>query len=211
MDLFNLKREQLRLASKIHLNDNFSKIKTIGGVDCLVMDDKLIACVVVCEFPSLKLLEKKSYVLDNPLPYKPGFLAYREMPAMIEAYNLLEKEPDILLVKGAGTLHPRKIGIASHLGLALNIPTIGVQDKLPMGNVEKGKIYVQRELFGFEIKTREHANPVHVSPGHLISLGSVLNTFPKTIIFPHKMPEPLHLAHKIARKRARGKEGERKK
>lgn len=202
MDIFNLTREQLKLASKIILNDNFSKIKTIGGVECANFGNKLLACVVVCEWPSLQVREKKTYVLDNPLPYRPGFTAYREMPAIIEAYNQLVEEPDILLVKGSGILHPRKIGIASHLGLALNVPTIGVQDKIEIGVPEKGKILLDGQVAGFEIKTREFSKPIFVSPGHLISLGSVLNIIPKTIIFPHKMPEPLHLAHKIAKKRA---------
>lgn len=202
MDVIELKREQLKLAPKISLNDGFNKIKTLGGAECVQMGSKLLASVVVCEFPSLKFKEKKTYLLDNPLPYRPGFLAYREMPAIIEAYNQLEEEPNVLLVKGPGVLHPLKIGLASHLGLVLNKPTIGVQDKLFVGKVEKGKVIVDNEILGFEITTKNFSNPLYVSPGHLISLGSVLNTIPKTIVFPHKLPEPLHLAHKIARKKA---------
>lgn len=201
MDVVELKREQLKLAPKISLNDGFSKIKSVGGVECIQIGNKLLASVVVCEFPSLKFKEKKTYLLDNPLPYRPGFLAYREMPAIIEAYNQLEEEPDVLLVKGPGVLHPLKFGIASHLGLVLNKSTIGIQDKLFVGKVEKGKILVDNEILGFEITTKNFSNPLYISPGHLISLGSVLNLIPKIIIFPHKMPEPLHLAHKIARKK----------
>ncbi|MBU0470365.1 MAG: endonuclease V [Nanoarchaeota archaeon] len=206
MDVLELKKEQFKLAGKISLNDTFSKVKTIGGISCLQFGNQLMASVTVCEFPSLKLIENKTYLLDNPLPYKPGFLAYREMPAMIEAYNKLDEEPDILLVKGPGILHPRKIGIASHLGLALNVPTIGVQNKLMLGNIEKGKIILNNEVVGFEIKTKEHAKPIYVSPGHQVSLGTVLNLIPKIIIFPHKLPEPLHLAHKASRKITRKEE-----
>jgi len=137
------------------------------------------------------------------LPYRPGFQAYREMPAMIEAFNSLEQEPDLILVSGTGVAHPRKLGIASHLGLALNKPTIGVTQKLVFGNVDKGKIMLYNDIVGFEIITREHANPVYVSPGHLVSLGSTLDTVSKIIKFPHKMPEPLHLAHKFARKKVK--------
>jgi len=200
MDLIELKREQLKLSRKVNLRDSFSRVRTLGGIVCLQIGDKLIASVVVCEFPSMNLREKKTYLLDNPLPYKPEFQAYREMPAMIEAFNLLEEEPDVLLVKGPGVLHPRKLGIASHLGLALNVPTIGVQDKLSIGRVENGKIIIGNEIMGFEMKTKEYSNPLYVSPGHLISLGSVLNIISKTIMPPHKKPEPLHLANKIARK-----------
>ncbi|MEW5897002.1 MAG: endonuclease V [Nanoarchaeota archaeon] len=225
MDLYELKREQQKLASKIILEDGFEAIdaiKTIGGAECVqVVDskpengqladkanktDKILAAVVVCEFPSLKLKEYKTYLLDNPLPYKPGFQAYREMPAIIEAYNLLEEEPDILLVAASGIAHPRKIGMASHLGLALNEPTIGVTERLLTGIVEEGKVLLGGEVVGFELKTKEFAKPVYVSPGHLISPQTALNIVQKTIIYPHKMPEPLHIAHKIARKIARKKD-----
>jgi deoxyribonuclease V len=203
MDLFELKREQTRLAHKIQRRDSFSRINTIGGINCVAMGENIIATVVVCEYPSMKLLEKQSYIFSDPLPYRMGFLAYREMPAMIEAVNLLEKEPDVLLVNGPGMNHPRKIGIASHLGLALNIPTIGVTQKLNLGKVENGKIIAHNEIVGFEITTREHANPIYVSPGHLITLGSTLNLIPSTIQFPHKLPEPLHIAHKVGKKKVR--------
>lgn len=208
MDLYELKKEQLKLASKIILQDGFDKISTIGGAECIPVGSKLLACVVVCKFPSLQLKEKKTYLLDDPLPYHPEFLAYREMPAIIEAYNKLEEEPDVLLVTGPGIIHPRKIGIASHLGLALNKSTIGVQDKLIIGNVECGKITVNREIVGFEIKTKEHAKPIYVSPGYFISLGSVLNITLKTIVYPHKMPEPIHIARKIGVKIVKQMKGE---
>ncbi len=200
MDFIELKKEQLKLAAKVLLKDDSSRIKTIGGIDCTSRGNELIACVVVCEFPSLKLLEKKTYALHDPLPYLAGFLAYREMPAMIEAYNQLTQEPDLLLVSGEGIAHPRKIGIASHLGLNLNKPTIGVADTLAVGKVENGKIIFNNEIVGFEIKTREHSNPIYVSPGHLVSLGTTLSLIPRTLHFPHKLPEPLHVARKAAKK-----------
>lgn len=200
VDTLELKNEQLRLASKVVLRDGFDSVKTIGGANCVQVGEDILACIVVCEFPSLKLLEKKTYLLHAPLPYKPGFVTYREMPALIEAYNQLEEEPDLLLVKGTGVLHPRKFGLASHLGLVLNKPVIGISEKLFFGKVEKGKLTILGDICGFEIRTKEYANPIYVSPGHLVSLGSILNLIPKTIIFPHKMPEPLYLAHKIAKK-----------
>src|SRR3989344_4820512 len=197
MDLLELKREQEKLSHRISLRDTFSEVKTIGAAVCQQMGSKLLACVVVCEFPSFKIKEKKTYILENPLPYRPGFETYREMPAIIEAFNQLDEEPEVLLVKGAGVLHFRRIGMASHLGLVLNIPTMGVQDTLLLGNLQDGKVLVDGEILGFEIKTTEHSNPIYVSPGHNISLGSALNIVTKTIVPPHKLPEPLHLAHKM--------------
>lgn len=203
MDLVELKKEQLKLAAKITLRDSSTTLKTIGGIDCVTSGNELIACVVICEFPSLKLLEIKTYVIADPFRYVPGFQAYREMPAMIEAYNQLELEPDVLLVSGAGIAHPRKIGLASHLGLILNRATIGVTEKLIVGKVQQGKIIFENEIVGFEITTREHSNAIYVSPGHLVSLGMTLNIIPQMIQYPHKMPEPLHIAHKEARKKGK--------
>ena len=200
MDTFELKKEQGRLARKVILHDDFTKVRTIGGVECVNADNKLIAVVVVCEYPSMKLLRKKTYILSDPLPYQPGFAAYREMPAIIEAYNLLDEEPDILIVKGSGILHPRRMGLATHLGLILNKPTIGVTEKLMIGNIENGKIFLGPELCGFEVKTREHSNSVYISPGHFMSLGSCLRIVRESIQYPHKMPEPLHISHKIGKK-----------
>lgn len=209
MDTLELKREQSRLAPKLILRDGFGSVKTIAGIDTLPcgnnQNHQLLAAVVVCEFPSLKVIEQKTYLLHDPLPYQPGFQAYRDMPAMIEAYNLLEQEPDVILVKGEGILHPQRLGLASHLGLSLNKPTIGVSQNFCLGKLEQGKIFFNNEICGFEVKTREHANPVYVSPGHLITLGSALNIVSKTIVYPHKLPEPLHLAHKVLRKMGKGK------
>lgn len=200
MDLYELKKEQRKLAEKISLQDHFTKIKTVGGVDCAQIKNKLVACVTVCEISSLKLIEKKTAFLYDPLPYRPGFLAYREMPAIIEAFNKLEKEPDVLLVDGSGILHPRRLGMASHLGLALNKPTIGLTKKLFIGRIEKNKIYLGKDLVGLVVKTKEQAKPLYLSPGHLISLGTALKIIQETVKPPHKLPEPLHLAHRFAKK-----------
>src|SRR3989344_2746701 len=168
MDLVELKREQAKLSYRVKLENSFQEIKTIGAAECQVIGNKLLATVVVCEFPSFKVKEQKSYTLDNPLPFKQGFAAYREMPAMIEEVNQLEEEPDLLLVKGDGIVHPRGLGIASHLGLELNLATIGIQDSLTFGNLQDGKILADGRVVGFEIKTKEFSNPIFISPGHNI-------------------------------------------
>jgi len=201
-----LKREQMKLAHRVSLQDKFAQIKTVGGAECQPLGNKLLACLVVCEYPSFLIKEEKTYLLDLPLPYVPGFTTFREMPALLEAFNQLEEEPDLLLVKGEGILHPRRLGLASHLGLALNVSTIGVQDKLNFGTVQEGNIIVQGEVLGFECKTKEHSNPLFVSPGHNISAQTMLDLVRKMIVYPHKLPEPLHLAHKLGRKITRKKE-----
>ena len=204
MKYSELIKEQVKLAAKLSLQDGFTKVKTLGGACCLASHNEIIASVVVCDAESLGLLEHKTYVLPQPFPYQPGLEAYREMPAIMEAFNLLSQEPDVLLVQGPGVNHPRKVGIAAHLGLALNVPTIGISESLLLGRIEQGKIMVEREIRGFEIKTKEYARPIYAAPGHLMSLGSTLHFISKTIKPPHKMPEPLHLAHSLARKKVKG-------
>jgi len=208
MDILELKKEQYKLAEKIVIQDTFNKIKTIGGIDCLAFQNKIIAGVVVCEFPSMKIIEFKTAEIPDPLPYIPNYQAYREMPAMIEAFNQLDVEPDILLVDGCGILHPRKCGMASHLGLALNKSTIGVSQKLTVGRKENSKIYLGYDLVGFEVVTKEHANPLYVSPGHLVSLGTALKTIQQSILPPHKLPEPIHLANKMIKKEIKKSAGQ---
>jgi len=200
MDLFEFKREQQRLATKVQLQDGFSTAKNVGGEACMVMGKNLLACVVVCELPSFTVVDKAFYLLHDPLPFQQGFSAYREMPAIIEAYNQLNVEPDVLFVEGEGIAHPRGLGIASHLGVVLRVPTIGVVDRLHCGVVAEGKVMVLGEVRGFEVVTREHAKPVYVSPGNMVSLEKAKELVMKMMQYPHKMPEPIHLANKLARK-----------
>ena len=200
MKIDELKQEQLKLSQKIILKDNFKKIQTIGGIDQVYQAHEVISCVVVCDVKTMKIIEKQTAKAKAPIPYIPGLLAYREMPAAIEAYNKLETKPDVLIVDGHGIAHPRRFGFASHLGLALNIPSIGLAGSLVIGKVEKGKIFIEKEMVGFEFRSKEHARPLYVSPGHLISLGTALKVVADSIKPPHKLPEPLHLAHKFAKK-----------
>lgn len=203
--MFNLKKmeaEQARLSRKLILKDSFEadKIEKIAGVDQTFIKNTIISSIVICEYKTMKPIEKKYAVVKSKMPYIPGFLSYRESPAIIEAYHLLERDFDVLLVDGNGILHPRKFGMASHLGLALDKPTIGIAKNLLVGESKEGEIYVDGELRGVEIKTKEHANPLYVSPGHMISLKTAEEIVKKCIVAPHKMPEPLQLAHKYGDK-----------
>lgn len=201
MDTLELKKEQNKLANMVVLKDGFSSVQKIAGATCIQSGEDILASVVVFEFPSMNLIEMQTFLLKDPLSYHLFYEAYREMPALIEAYNKLDEEPDLILVDGSWILHPRKIGLASHLGLALNKPTIGVVEKILLGTVERGKVIVDGDICGFEVRTREHAKPIYASPGHLVSLGSVLKYVNLSIKYPHKFPEPIHLANKLARKK----------
>ena len=198
-DVKKFEKEQLRLAKKVVTKDDFDKIELVAGVDQSFIDDnKIISAVVVCNYKTLKILEKQYAVVEARFPYISGYLSYRESPAVVEAFGRLKTKPDILMVDAHGICHPRRIGMASHVGLLLDIPTIGIAKSLMCGEVRDGKIYVDGEVRGIEIKTKEFANPIYVSPGHRISLKTAVEIVKDSIKLPHKYPEPLFLAHRYA-------------
>ncbi len=210
MNIRDLKKEQLRLAKKVMVKDDFEEIKYVAGCDQAFIDNKVISAVVVLDFKTLEIVEKRYAVVEAPIQYIPGFLSYRESPAVVEAINKLKNKPDILMVDANGILHPRKIGMASHLGILLDMPTIGVAKKLLLGEEKDGKIIVEGEKRAVALKTKEHAKPIYVSPGHRVSLKTSEEIVRKCMVEKHKMPEPLHEAHKHsnkARKRMLDKEG----
>ena len=198
LDLNKAKEEQNRLAKEVIVRDEFDKVKYIGGTYQLCTDDKIISVIVVMEFPGLKFLESKYTIEKIEMPFVSGYRSYREMPYILKTFEKLTQRPDLLIVDGHGLSHPRRFGIASHLGIALDLPTIGVANKLILGDVKAGKVYIGNDHCGLELKTKETANPIYVSPGHKVSMGASLRMVRDTIILPHKMPEPLHVAHKFA-------------
>ena len=205
MNLESLKKEQIELSSKVSIKDSFNEMRTIAGCDQLVKGDDIYSCVVVCDFENLSVIEKSYANRKVNFPYIPGFLAYRETPVIIDAFSKLEKKPDLLLVDGNGILHPRRFGIACYLGITLNIPTIGIAKKLLIGRVENERIFVSEELRGIKLEAKIGSNPIYVSPGHKISVQKSFEIAKNCIRPPHKLPEPLHLAHKFVN-RAKNKE-----
>src|SRR3989344_1573774 len=146
VDLDKLKEEQLKLAKKVILKDDFEKLELIGGVDQSFYKDEVISAIVVCDCKTMEVKEKVFAVVKAKVPYISGFMAYREGPAISEAYAKLQNKPDIMIVDGNGTLHPRKIGIASHIGILLDQAAIGVAKQLLLGEVKNSKVYVDKEI-----------------------------------------------------------------
>ncbi len=200
IDLGKLKKEQLKLQRSIVTKDDFEKIDLLGGCDFTCWDKKIGCALVVYDTKEKKIIETQTIVLDETFPYIPTYLFYRYGTAVNEAYLKLQTRPDILMVHGNGRLHPRHLGLASHIGLALDIPTIGVAQKLLCGEVRDGFVYLNDEKIGASLKTREFSNPVFVSVGHRICLKTAVQLVKDNCIEPHKMPEPLHLVHKIVSK-----------
>ncbi len=200
MNIEQLKEEQLAAARKVITRDDFGEMKAIGGCDCAYINNTVIAAVVVCD-DNLRPIEKQTAVLENDFPYMSGLLYYREGKAIEAAFAKLKQKPDILLVDGNGTLHPLRCGLASQIGVELNQPTIGVAKTRLLGEEdEAGNIKVGTEIIGAEVKLKEHSKPLYVSVGHRVSLQTAVDIVHKTTKHPHKLPEPLHLAHRLADK-----------
>ena len=204
VDIEKMRKEQLKLAQEVVLRDEFTALKFIAGCDCTFEDETVIAAIVVLEYPSMRFVEAKHSIQENALPYIPGYLSYREMPAIVDTFSKLEHKPDLIFCDGDGILHPRRIGVASHLGIVLSMPSIGVAKKLLLGQIKEGKVWVDNDLRGFEIKTKDTANPIYISPGHKVALGTTLKFVMDCTRPPHKLPEPLHAAHKYATKIRKG-------
>src|SRR3989344_2108963 len=174
IDIKRLKDEQLKLSKKVIVKDVSIEISKIGGCDQTYAKGKVICVITVLSYPDLKLVEKKYTIKDVEIPYLMGYLFYSEGPAIIETYNKLENKPDLLMVDGSGILHPRRIGIASHLGLVLDVATIGVIKSLICGELKNDRVYVNGELRGQLILTKASSNPIFVSAGHKISLKTAV-------------------------------------
>jgi deoxyribonuclease V len=198
-DKEKLKKEQIELASKILITDSFKKANLIGGVDIAYFDDKAICSIVVCD-KDLNVVETKTETVDIKIQYMPGYLFYREGPAIIETYQKLENKPDVIMCGFNGILHPRRIGAASQLGLILDVATIGIAKNLLCGKLEGNSIVIDKEVRGAQLITKEHAKPIFVSPGHKISLKKSVEIVKMCLRPPHKLPEPLYLAHQEANK-----------
>ena len=130
MDRKDLLEIQKTIASKSITLDRFEKIKIIGGVDQAFLDDKIISGIVLLDYNSLEIIDKVYTVMDVDFPYIPGLLAFREAPSIIKAYAELNTKPDLLVVDGCGINHPRFAGLATHVGVELDVPTVGVAKKI---------------------------------------------------------------------------------
>ena len=193
-----LKEEQLKLAKRVILKDSFEKLDLIAGVDCAFNQDHIVAAIVVCGYKAMEVKEKVFSVSKAKFPYLPGFLAYREGPSISDAYAKLQNKPDVMIFDGNGILHPRKCGLASHIGILLDQVSIGVAKQLLVGEIKGGIVYFDKEARAQLLVSREHSKPIYVSPGHKISLKTSVEVVKNCMRFPHKLPEPLHLAHRYA-------------
>lgn len=195
MDVHELYHEQLELAKKAILTDSFPPITRVGGVDCSYLDDEfIIAGLVVLDYETLKPVYRTFDIQRLTFPYIPGLLAYREAEAMMGVIKKAKVKPDLIMVDGFGTNHPRRCGIATHIGIKLDMPTIGVGKSFLCGEVKGPRIIQDGEETGRLIHAISGQKPVYVSPGHKISLKTAVKVV-KNCMAGHRQPEPTLLAH----------------
>jgi deoxyribonuclease V len=192
------------------LEDRLGKIRHVAGVDVGFEDNYAItqAAVAVLTFPELQLVESAIAQIPTTFPYVPGFLSFREIPAILKALEKLTLAPDLILCDGQGTAHPRRFGIACHLGVLIDVPTIGVAKSLFVGKheelpPERGSWQPLRdrdETIGAVLRSQTNVNPLYISSGHRISLPTaidyVLKCTPR-----YRLPETTRWADKLASRR----------
>jgi len=200
-------RIQRRIAPKVCLHNDFSAIRSVAGAD-IALDTKTnrgFAALVRFSFPEMRQLEVVHAAGELRMPYVPGLLSFREAPLLIEAFQKFREKPDILMCDGQGYAHPRRLGIACHLGLLLGIPTIGCAKSRLVGEyVEPGKwrgstspLFHLGEIIGMVLRTRDRVRPIFVSTGHRVGLKTAVEI--AIACSPrYRVPEPTRRADALA-------------
>ncbi|MHA1407070.1 MAG: endonuclease V [Candidatus Heimdallarchaeaceae archaeon] len=204
-NLKEARQYQKNLIEKIDLNDRFSRIDKVGGLDVAYKEGRAYAAGVIYDIKTEKVYEKKSVIDKVTVPYVPTFLFLREVPTFLKVLKKLQITPDIFLVDGHGIAHPYYAGSATVFSMTTGIPTIGVAKKPlrtftyePTQKPQVDIIYVKGRKVGFRYKTNPRWNPIYISPGNKISLSSALSIVDSLLDTKHKLPNPLYLAHKAA-------------
>jgi deoxyribonuclease V len=184
---------------------DLDSVRLVAGVDVSVKNNVSRAAVVVLSFPELEPVETVLSQMPTPFPYIPGLLSFREGPVLEEAFRKLQHEPDVFVFDGMGIMHPRRIGIAAHMGLWLHKPTIGCGKTHLLGTydppgTEKGsfsEVMDNGEHLGMVLRTRDAVKPVYISVGHLINLGAAV-ALTLRCTTKYRLPQPIRLAHNAA-------------
>jgi deoxyribonuclease V len=198
---------QLGLARRVSTESKVVDPRLIAGIDISAPDAQGLArgAVVVLRYPELRVVEVKEAQSRIGFPYVPGLLSFREAPLILAACEKLCNFPDLVLVDGQGVAHPRRFGLASHVGLILDLPTVGCAKSIlcgahqPVGEEagSQAELLDKGELIGAALRTKARVKPIYVSVGHRINLASALEWVMKCCR-GYRLPEPTRLAHLAA-------------
>jgi deoxyribonuclease V len=198
-------QERLRLRI-VQTGTDTARIRYIAGADAAYTRTMVCAAVSVLTYPGLSVSETRFSSAPAAFPYIPGLLAFREGPAILEAYSRLEISPDLLLLNGHGYAHPERFGLASHIGVILDLPTIGVAQRLMTGTAAMPKeargsaepVLDRNEVIGMAVRTVAGEKPVFVSAGHRMEPGSAV-ALVLSATRSHRITEPLWQADRASR------------
>ncbi|MGB9836920.1 MAG: endonuclease V [Candidatus Saccharicenans sp.] len=197
-------RLQKIMADKIIIKPLRKEPRLVVAADATFTPDLVLAAVCLFSYPELELVETATAEVPLRFPYRTGFLSFCEGPAVFQAINSLSRKPDLLLLDGQGIAHPRRLGLASFVGLLFGLPAIGcakshlVGDFLPPAP-EAGscsELFYHGQLVGYVLRSRARVRPIFISPGHLIDPDSSLRII-LGCLKGYRIPEPLRLAHQL--------------
>jgi deoxyribonuclease V len=197
---------QRRLRALVVRENGFdpAQVRTIAGIDASYRD-KAYAAIVVLALPDLQVVEQAVAERETPFPYVPGLLSFREAPAVLDAMEKLTARPDLLMFDGQGIAHPRRLGIAAHMGVYLGMSSIGcAKSRLTGSYTEPGPdagdmspLMAGRERVGVVLRSKPRANPLFISIGHLIDLPTATSFVLRTLR-GYRLPEPTRQADRLA-------------
>ncbi len=198
---------QGRLRMKVSIRPLEKEPRYIAGVDAAFSDDTVFAAACLYLYPALSLVEQRTATQKLSFPYVPGFLSFREGPAIIDALEKLSIKPDLILVDGQGIAHPRGVGIASHIGVLLQIPTIGCAKSRLIGEYREpgnrkgsqSQLTFDGKIVGTVLRTRDHTRPLFISPGNKTDQASAIR-FTLACTGRFRRPEPLRCADMLSKK-----------
>ncbi len=198
---------QKELAGEVITSGEVSSVRLIGGADISVPRGSRTAraAIVVLSYPELEIVEVETIVTELGFPYIPGLLSFREAPVILDLFAKLSNKPDLLIVDGQGIAHPRRLGLASHIGLWLGRPTIGCAKSRLCGEHDEvgyeagsvAELTHEGEVIGTVLRTRAGSKPLYISPGHKISLQNSVR-WVLACTRGYRLPEPSRLAHLAA-------------
>ncbi len=194
---------QKNLTKEVIINGGPKNVRTIAAGDlAFSKDGTAYAAVVLLSYPKFELLELHTGTEDVRFPYIPGYLTFREAPLLLKLFEKLSQTPDLVMLDGQGIAHPRKLGLGAHIGIFLNLPTIGVAKSRLLGKyIEPGPqkgdwtwLTHHGEKIGMVIRTRNNVKPIFVSPGYLIDFDNCLKWIMRCSL-KYRIPEPTRRAH----------------
>jgi len=204
---------QQRLRSRVVTRDAFTRLQSVAGVDIGLAraSNEARAAAVVLSYPDCEPLEAATAVVEIGFPYVPGYLSFREIPPIMAALGELARAPDLIICDGQGIAHPRRFGLACHLGVLTGIPTIGAAKSRLVGACEEpepkrgswSKLMDGDEVIGAVVRTRDRVSPVFVSPGHRVSLETSVDIV-LACCKRYRLPETTRAAHRLASGGRRG-------